>query len=820
MASAAAGAGLELAFATFLDVVLQVVNKNVMFKPTLKRLGDTLQSMTPKIKQIEQLNMELDRPKEEIQVLKAMMNRGRLLVLKCSTINRYNYIKKPFYTKKLLKLESSIRRYISIDLHLQHSVDQKETYAEVRQISFGMRRLQSQLEQLSMGSSNSGSFRKSAVGGVCSPPGLKVDPVGLEIPLRELKRKLLDDYVPLIVLSAPGGCGKTTLAVALCQDSDVKEKFKDNIFFVTVSKSPNLLVIVQRLFQHHGCELPEFQGEEDLIILLENFLREMSSGPILLVLDDVWSGSQSVIDKLKFKIENYRILVTSRSELAVNDSTFKLQPLNDADAMTLFRHSALSPDGNFCICDQDVNKILSSCSGFPLAISVVGKTLRRKRVAEWRKKAKECSTAASVLSNPELKLLDCLQKSVDALDDKPVVKECYMDLGSFPEDQRIPVTTLIDMWVERHKIDEDGAVANLYELSDQNLVDLVIMRKDSSDSDGSYTEHFATQHDILRELAILQSSTESIEHRKRIFLHIPGNNVPEWWKEEKQLFINGNLLSICTDEMFSSSWCSIQAPEVEVLYLNFRTKAYTLPKFMETMKRLNVLIITNCGISPVELTNFLLLSSASGVRRLRLEKLSLPSFLLNSVRMKNLQKISLVMCNVSQAFGNLFAQMTDAFPNLVEVLIDYCNDLVQLPAGFCNLILLKKLSITNCHKLSALPDDIAKLQNLEVLRLNSCIELLELPESIGRLDKLSILDISDCLSMARLPESIGGLRSLNKLYMIDCSSCKLPASASNLFNLNEVICDEETAASWEDFTPFLPELLVKVHRDINLNWLR
>lgn len=51
-----------------------------------------------------------------------------------------------------------------------------------------------------------------------------------------------------------------------------------------------------------------------------------------------------------------------------------------------------------------------------------------------------------------------------------------MDLGSFPEDQRVPITALIDIWKELYGVKEDDAILNLIDLRDQNLADLVITR--------------------------------------------------------------------------------------------------------------------------------------------------------------------------------------------------------------------------------------------------------------------------------------------------------------------------------------------------------
>ena len=80
--------------------------------------------------------------------------------------------------------------------------------------------------------------------------------------------------------------------------------------------------------------------------------------------------------------------------------------------------------------------------------------------------------------NSDTELLDNLQKSLEFPDDKVNIKNCFMDLGSFPEDQRIPAAALIDMWAELCELDEDGihAIAILEELTNQNLSRLVMAR--------------------------------------------------------------------------------------------------------------------------------------------------------------------------------------------------------------------------------------------------------------------------------------------------------------------------------------------------------
>ncbi|KEH21914.1 putative leucine-rich repeat domain, L domain-containing protein [Medicago truncatula] len=128
------------------------------------------------------------------------------------------------------------------------------------------------------------------------------------------------------------------------------------------------------------------------------------------------------------------------------------------------------------------------------------------------------------------------------------------------------------------------------------------------------------------------------------------------------------------------------------------------------------------------------------------------------------------------------------------------------------------LGVTICHKLSSIPQDIGKFTNLELLSLGSCTDLEAIPTSIGKLLNLRHLDISNCISLSSLPEEFGNLCNLRNLYMASCASIELPFSDVNLQNLKTKTCDEETAATWEDFHHTLPSMKIEVpHVDVNLN---
>jgi len=79
-------------------------------------------------------------------------------------------------------------------------------------------------------------------------------------------------------------------------------------------------------------------------------------------------------------------------------------------------------------------------------------------------------------SNDELR--DRLQKVLEnALQDNHI-KECFMDLGLFFEDKKIPVAAVIDMWTELYDLDDDDikGMNIVHKLANRHWVKLVISR--------------------------------------------------------------------------------------------------------------------------------------------------------------------------------------------------------------------------------------------------------------------------------------------------------------------------------------------------------
>ena len=109
--------------------------------------------------------------------------------------------------------------------------------------------------------------------------------------------------------------------------------------------------------------------------------------------------------------------------------------------------------------------------GHPLTLCVLGRSLNGKDELAWKSMLGKLSQGRSILDLHKDVLIG-LERSFEALDDE--LKQCFLDFGLFPEHQRIPIKTLLNMWMHLYDHDDDGVhtMATILELSYKNLVDL------------------------------------------------------------------------------------------------------------------------------------------------------------------------------------------------------------------------------------------------------------------------------------------------------------------------------------------------------------
>ena len=148
------GAALGAAFGELLKAVLEIKDKASNFEHTLAYLSTTLRAIDPVIKEIEQHNDELGRPKEELQLLIKEMIEGTKLVYKCSKISKYNFPARIRYQDELAKLVVSLERFLRFDMQVQTTRDSKETLLKVTRILSAVKKLPLVRTEDTMGSSS------------------------------------------------------------------------------------------------------------------------------------------------------------------------------------------------------------------------------------------------------------------------------------------------------------------------------------------------------------------------------------------------------------------------------------------------------------------------------------------------------------------------------------------------------------------------------------------------------------------------------------------------------------------------------------------
>ncbi|KAL6136357.1 hypothetical protein ACLB2K_061652 [Fragaria x ananassa] len=813
------------AFEALYAGVEEVIRNNLIFSDLCKDIKDRLDCLAPLIDEMGKYNQQLDLT-EELEALEGLIKRGTELVGKCSKLGKWsirNIYKKQKYSNEFLEFKESLQKELEV-LKVRVARDVKKTEVavesmarEVKKTGVAAENIQVVLQNIQGGVSlllkKNEDLEIEALSAAL--PELPELIVGLEVPLEELKVKILKDEGSMLILTAPAGCGKTTLATKLCQDQDIKDKFQENIFFVTFTKKPNLERIMKGLYEQKGYKGPASHNEATPVKWLERVEMEKGEDPLLLVLDDVWSGSEPLLEKFQFKMSNYKILVTSRSLFPKFGPSYHLQLLDYENAMQLFHHTASLGDKSSHIPEQLSKEIVKYCNGFPLTITVAGRSLCGQPEEMWRSRVDEWSESSSILDF-ETGLLLQLQTSMDVLDNAPPkVKKCFFDLGAFPGDAEIQVTALFDMWAELYDLKkETSCIGKLYELNNRGLA--LLQEPDGDKRFGAvqeaidYSEYVVRQHDLLRKLAIYNLKGDPVEDRKRLIVEICGNKFPKWWREQKYPYINARLVSISTDREFLVKLPNMEFPEAEVLILNFQSDtSFALPEFVERMHKLKMLLVLNYSGCYVEMDNFELLGSLSNLRSLRLEGINFSCITKSPVQLKNLHKLYLRAGSYEVEEEDEWSyddevpvELSYVFPNINEMVIE-AFDFWECPAGLCELVHLTKLKIISSGRNSfELPEAIGNLVSLEVLKLEN---FGVLPDSIGNLKKLKLLIISRFYSKDALPESIGNLVSLEVLRVEDCKNLSaVPDSIGNLKKLKFLKISNNNAFQ------FLPEQMGKL----------
>ncbi|GKV04704.1 hypothetical protein SLEP1_g16821 [Rubroshorea leprosula] len=808
-----------------LKMLVSISRKSCRCKSSADNLITSIEELLPIIQEIKYSGVELSAIRQaQLDRLSETLREGLELGGKVLASARWNVYKNLQLARKMEKLEKKVAKFLNgpMQAHVLADVHHLRFEAAERfdRIDGSARRLEQRLESMKIGN---GGWMEEAVKRVELAEETTLETLcgaGLDLGKKKVKEMVIGcENSSVVGILGIGGSGKTTLATELCRDDEIRSYFDERILFLTVSQTPNVEQLRAKIWGFISGNEAVDSGH----LLFPQWITqfECKTGPrTLIVLDDVWSIS--VLEQLIFRMEGCKTIVVSRFRFSTGlDASYEVELLREDEAMALFCQTAFGKKSIPRAWNEAlVKQIVEECKGLPLALKVIGASLRDQPEMYWVGAKKRLSRGERICESHETKLLERMAISVDYLPKK--VRECFLDLGSFPEDKKIPLDILINMWVEIHDIDEEEAFAILVELSNKNLLTLV---KDPRAGDiySCYHDISATQHDVLRDLALHLSNQGNLNEQKRLIMPRRESGVPREWERNIDQPFKAQIVSMHTGEMKEMDWPRMDFPKAEVLILNCLSNEYFLPPFIDDMPKLRALIVINYGNSTATLLNFPVFTNLANLRSLWLEKVCVPQLSSTTAPLRNLRKISLVLCKIGDSFDPSMVDLPQIFPRLSELAFDHCEDLFELPSSICGINSLKSLSITNCHNLCNLPTELGKLRCLQILRLYACPALNTLPPGICELTCLKYLDVSQCVNLRCLPDEIGRLVSLEKIDMRECLQIwNLPPSVSSLRSLRHVFCDEDDISwLWKDVEKTKPELHVQVaDKCYNIDWLK
>ncbi|KAF3504712.1 hypothetical protein F2Q69_00045620 [Brassica cretica] len=758
-----------------------VSKKALRCRGVAENLATMIAGVQPTIKEIVYSGVEVSAHRQvQLRMFSETLDKCKKLTDKVLKCNRWNMVRQLYHAKKMEDLAKKISRFIQgLPLHVLCDVHHLRADSEVRfdRIDRGFDSLSEKMGSMKI--RGGGLVQEEMKAGEAAMEMLtEVDlgslGVGLDMGKRKVKEMMfgLKDGGGLVGISGMSGSGKTTLAKELARDEEVLGHFGRRVLFLTVSQSPNIEELKAIIWgfltgneDGFGATLPEPVGQTQRLVIL----------------DDVWT--REALDKLMFKIPGTTTLVVSRSKLADPRTNYEVELLNENEATSLFCLSAFNEKSvPFGYSKELVKQVVAECKGLPLSLKVVGASLKGRPEKYWEGVVKRLSKGEPADETHESRVFAQIEATLETLD--PKTRECFMDMGAFPEDKKIPLDVIINMWVEMF-----GAMYT------------------------SYYDIFVTQHDVLRDLALHLSNRGRVNKRERLLMPRRESVLPKEWERRNDEAYNAQ-------EMTEMEWFDMELPKAEVLILNFSAESYVLPPFIAKMGRLRALVIINNGMSPAHLHDFSTFTNLAKLKSLWLERVHVPELSTSTVPLKSLRKMSLILCKINNSFDQTAVDMSQIFPNLSDLTIDHCDDLVELPANVCGITSLNSISITNCPRISELPRNLRKLKALQLLRLYACLELKALPVEICELPRLKYLDISQCVNLSFLPEEIGKVRTLEKIDMRECSLTSIPSSAASLTSLRHVICDVETLWMWEHVEKVVPGLRVEgAEKCFSLDWL-
>ncbi|RWR71920.1 putative disease resistance protein [Cinnamomum micranthum f. kanehirae] len=363
--------------------------------------------------------------------------------------------------------------------------------------------------------------------------------IAAELKLQKILGFINDVKIRKIGIHGMGGMGKTTVMKLLNNQLGESQKF-EIIIWVTVSGEGN-----QRKVQNDiavRLKLDDVSNESD-DRLRASISKKLSGKKFLLILDDIWER----IDLFDVGIpilnqdNGCKVLLTTRDfgicQQMETDVEIQMERLSEEEAWSLFNDKvgdvAMSP-----IIEAIARDIVKKCDGLPLAIIVIGSSLRKRRdVPLWTNTLMELESPRTCqIKGMEKELFSCLRISYERLPDD-FQRNLFLYCSLYPEDYEIVIIELAEYyWLEGYMegVDSIEGAWNKGWHMVSNLVDASLLERGNSE------EHIK-MHDMIRVFALNEASRFLVRTGKHV-KHPPEEK--EWLQSQKISLMGCSLVCL------------------------------------------------------------------------------------------------------------------------------------------------------------------------------------------------------------------------------------------------------------------------------------
>ena len=212
--------------------------------------------------------------------------------------------------------------------------------------------------------------------------------VGRETEIAVIRRLFETEGVRLVVLTGPGGSGKTRVAIE--SSARLANRFSDGVWFVALAPLQDPALVPGAIAQALGLTetaqatytglLQDYLRPRDLLLVLDNFEQVVAAGPMVA---ELLAASPRV-----------RVLVTSRAVLRIRGEyevpvsplrlpdlarPIPIEELERVESIALFANRARSVRPDFAITRENAGAIAEICTrldGLPLALELAAARIR------------------------------------------------------------------------------------------------------------------------------------------------------------------------------------------------------------------------------------------------------------------------------------------------------------------------------------------------------------------------------------------------------------------------------------------------------------